>query len=98
VPDNILRFNPIQIGEWLGDLAERNFSSQDRLADYVGLSRTRVEQFLYLLRIPADLRARLKVMAGLTEGELRPLTKMDARRQTAAVGRLLGVAAVRKAG
>jgi hypothetical protein len=77
--DNILRFNPIQIGEWLNELWEQKFHSQYKLADDVGMSRVRVQQYLYLMGIPADLRRRLRTVPGLTEEELRPLTQMDGR-------------------
>ena len=89
--DSVLRFNPIQIGEWLNELSEHTFSNQHTLADAVGMSRTRVQQFLYLLRIPVDLRGRLKQMPGLTEADLRPLTKMEPVNMRAAAGRLLGM-------
>ena len=79
-------------------LSEHDFSSQNELADAVGMSRTRVEQFLYLLRIPGDLRVRLKEKAGLTEGELRLLTKMDGAAMRAAAGRLLGMVKMAQAG
>jgi hypothetical protein len=54
------------------------------------MSRVRVQQYLYLLRIPVDLRRRLRALPGLTEGELRPLTQMDGRATRLAVGRLTG--------
>jgi hypothetical protein len=88
---NVLRFNPIQIAEWLFELLEERFNSQGKLADDIGLSRTRVEQFLYLLRIPIDLRSQLKQMPGVTEVKLRPLTKMDGQVQRGAVERMLGM-------
>jgi len=50
------------------------------------------------LRIPVDLRHRLNEIPGLTEGELRPLTKMNERRQRAAVRWLLGMRRIAKAG
>ena len=84
-PDNTLRLNPIQIAEWLHQLlAEKANSSQKSLSKDLGVDRTRLQQFLYLLRIPADVRARLKKMPGLTEGELRPMTKLMARDQRVA--------------
>jgi hypothetical protein len=88
--DNILWFSPIQIGEWLNELWEERFHSQYKLADDVGMSRVRVQQYFYLLRIPVDLRGRLKTVPGLTEGELRPLTRMDGRVMRLAVGGMAG--------
>ena len=57
----------------------------------------RVQQFLYLFRIPDDLRVRLKDMPGVTEGELRPLTQMDPMAIRAAVERMAGRRGLAKA-
>lgn len=92
LPDNVLRFNPIQVAEWLTELLGKNgFWGQRTLSCELGMSRTRIQQFLYLFRIPVDLRVRLKAMPELTEGELRPLTKMDGQRQRLVARQLLGV-------
>ena len=90
-PDNVLRFNSIQIAEWIHQLmAEKDILNQRTLSYQLGVDRTRPQQFLYLLRVPVDVRARLKKIPGLTEGELRPMTKLMARDQRAAAGRFLG--------
>ena len=88
---NALRFHPIQVAEWLHELlAEKAASNQRTLSHELGVDRTRVQQFLYLFRIPAEMRTSLKGLAGVTEGELRPLTQMDGRGQRVAVRRLIG--------
>jgi hypothetical protein len=54
LPYNVLRFNPVQIGEWLDDLLVREVvPNHTALAEYVGMSRTRVGQFLALAELPA---------------------------------------------
>lgn len=69
---NILRFNPVQIGEWLDDLLVRKIvQTKTELSQYVGISRTRVGQFLVLMNLPEKKRRRLKQMAGLREYQLR---------------------------
>jgi ParB-like chromosome segregation protein Spo0J len=89
--NSVLRFNPIQVAEWLHQLlAEKAASNQRTLSQELGVDRTRVQQFLYLFRIPEELRFRLKGMEEVTEGELWPLTKMDGREQRTTVGHLLG--------
>ena len=89
--DSVLRFNPIQVAEWLQQLlAGKEVFSHKALSLELGVDRTRVQQFLYLFRIPVDLRVRLKGMPGVTEGELRSLRQMDMGRQRVAVERLLG--------
>ena len=75
---NILRFNPIQIAEWLHRLlGTEHFASQTRLSHELGVDRTRVQQFLHLFKIPADLRVQLKRVPWLTEGELRRIVRME---------------------
>jgi len=70
------------------------------VADRLGISRTRTIQFLNLLRIPVDLRGRLKGMTEMTEARLRVIVQMDPAAMRVAVGRLLGpgMMAVAKAG
>lgn len=100
--DNILRFNPVKIGEWLEALLPKNLVSKDTavvaLADKLGISRTRTIQFLNLMRIPADLRGRLEGMPDLTEARLRPMVQMDPVSMRASVGRLLGLGTMAKVG
>ncbi len=58
-----LRFNPIQIAEWLDDLSSRaKFSTAGTLAKAFGLSQTRVTQYRNLLRFPEKYRLRLKAV------------------------------------
>ncbi len=91
---NILRFNPIQIAEWMEDMLPRNVTSKDRaivtLIKYLGISRTRAIQFLNLMRIPEDLRGRLKEMGGVTEGGLRRVVQMDSGEMRIVVGGMVG--------
>ena len=98
----LIPHNPVQIAEWTDEIRRTKLGAPGdkvvTLAADCCISKSRVLQFLALLRIPAHLRVQLKQMTGLTEGELRPLTKMDARRQSTAVGRLLGTGMTAKAG
>lgn len=69
-----LRFNPVQIGEWLDDLLRREIvTTRAALSQYVGMSRTRVGQFLALAGLPAGTRAKLRGMPDLTEYQTRQL-------------------------
>jgi len=74
----------------MSDLLPRNEPSKDRaigtLIKYLGISRTRAIQFLNLMRIPVDLRERLKGMEGVTEGRLRRVVQMDGTGMRMAVG------------
>ena len=71
---SVLRFNPIQIAEWLDDLRCRNDTrTQQALSHELGVSRTRIGQFLSLMRLPEETRRRLRHEAGLTEYHLRRL-------------------------
>jgi hypothetical protein len=71
---NILRFNPIQIAEWLQDLLDCGVAqSQKGLEEYMGIDRTRVGQFLRLRRLSEATRARLRGQPGLNEFQLRRL-------------------------
>ena len=45
--------------------------SKTELSRYVGMSRTRIGQFLSLMRLPAETRRQLRGQAGLTEYHLR---------------------------
>jgi hypothetical protein len=72
--DNVLRFNPIQIGEWLHELLARHVIwTHAALAEYVGMSRTRVGQFLSLAKLPVETRAQLRGMPNLNECQMRQL-------------------------
>lgn len=99
---NILRFNPIQIAEWLDPLCRRKTGvSKDEVeasSDDLGVVKSRVIQFLNLLRFPAELRVRLKKNPNVAEGQLRPFTRMNPAAMRAAVGRLLGMGTAAKAG
>jgi hypothetical protein len=70
--DNTLRFNPVQIGEWLHGLLTRHVVwTHAALAEYVGMSRTRVGQFLSLAGLPVETRAKLRGMPNLNECQIR---------------------------
>ena len=97
----MLRFNPIQIAEWMDEIRRTKLAAPcDKTvtlaADY-GISKSRVLQFLGLLKIPADLRVHLKTVPGLTEGELRAVVRMEPAATRVAVGRLLGMGMMAKA-
>lgn len=47
------------------------FASQEALSRELGMSRTRIGQFLKLMGLPAETRQRLRGQAGLTEYRLR---------------------------
>ena len=77
---NTLRFNPVQIGEWLDDLLVRNVVwTHAALAQYVGMSRTRVGQFLALAKLPAGARAKLKGIPDLNEYQTRGMMAVGGR-------------------
>ena len=87
---SVLRFNPIQIAEWLAELLRRrDFGTQRALSRELGVDRTRVGQFLNLLRLPSAHLPRLKNIPDLTEYELRPITVMTAKRQERAIRALI---------
>jgi hypothetical protein len=72
--DNVLRFNPIQIAEWLTDLLSSGMAhSQAELEDKLGVDRTRVGQFLRLMRLPEATRMKLRNERDLKEFRLRRL-------------------------
>jgi hypothetical protein len=74
------------VTSWLHQLlAEQESPNQRTLSHELGVDRTRVQQFLYLFRIPDDLRVRIRGMEGVTEGQLRPLTQMDPMATRAAI-------------
>jgi hypothetical protein len=50
------------------------------------------------LDFPSDLKARLRRTDGIAEGQLRPFTRLDPRRQRIAIERLLGKVRMTKAG
>ena len=63
--DSVLRFNPIQVAEWLQQLlAGKEVFSHKALSLELGVDRTRVQQFLSLFRIPVNSRVRLKDFQG----------------------------------
>ena len=69
---NILRFNPVQVAEWLQDLLDWGIAESQRgLEEYLGIDRTRVGQFLRLRRLPEVTQAELRKMPDLTEFQLR---------------------------
>lgn len=69
---NILRFNPVRIGEWLNDLLAREIViTRMALSQYVGMSRTRVGQFLALAGLPVETKAKLRGMHDLNEYQTR---------------------------
>ena len=68
------------------------------MSEDLGVVKSRVIQFLNLLRFPADLRVRLKKDPNVAEEHLRPFTRMDSASMRAAVGRLLGQRVMAKAG
>jgi hypothetical protein len=99
---SILRFNPIQISEWMDQLCRRSPGNpRDKvqtLSEDLGVVECRVIQFLNLLRFPADLRARLRQDPRVAEGQLRPFTKMTLATMRTAIERLLGLGALSQAG
>jgi hypothetical protein len=76
--DNVLRFNPIQIAEWLADLLKQGVSqSQAGLEDKLGIDKTRIRQFLRLMRLPAEAKARLRVIPDLNEYRIRGMMAVE---------------------
>ncbi len=70
--DKLLRFNPIQVAEWLAELlAGKGGVSQYSLASSLGMSQTRVWQFLRLMKLPDKERERLRQDSGVTEYGIR---------------------------
>ena len=100
--DEVLRLNPIQIAEWLEEIGRSILAAPcDRaitLATEYHVSKSHVRHYLGLLRIPVDLRTRLKLLPGMTEGELRRLVRLEPIAQRVAIHRLLGLGLVAKAG
>jgi hypothetical protein len=98
----VLRFNPIQIAEWLEQLCRKiqgNIRDKiQKLSEELGVVKCRIIQFLNLLRLPVDLRARLKRDPNVAEGNLRPYTRMDAVAMRTAIERMLGCEVLPKAG
>ncbi len=85
-----LHFNPIQIAEWLAEmLGRKEFGTQRALSHELGVSRTRVGQFLNLLRLPSGRLSELKAVEGLTEYQFRPIVVMTPSRQARAIRSLL---------
>ncbi len=102
MPIQVLRFNPIQIAEWLADLLPADSLDQGEnrqtLGQQLHIPKYRVTQFLALLEFPSDLRVRLKEADWIAEGHLRPFTRLGATRQRLAIERMLGLGAMAKAG
>jgi hypothetical protein len=98
----MLRFNPVQIAEWVSQLYEAKLGGLSNravtTAAELGVSTTRVIQFLNLLRIPAELRVRLKRMSDLTEAKLRPIVQMEPAKVRGAVERIVGLKILSQAG
>jgi len=70
----MLRFNPIQIVEWLQDLLDSGVAhSQVELEDRLGVGRTRIGQLMRLMKLSVDTKARLRGMPGLNEYQLRSM-------------------------
>ena len=66
--DNALRFNPVQIAEWLADLLARGEAkSQVEVEDKLGVDRTRIELFLRLMKLPEGTRVELRGLPNLNE-------------------------------
>lgn len=99
---NMLRFNPVQVAEWVSDLYEAQTATAGNrvvtTATELGISRTRIIHFLNLMRIPADLRARLKVMADLTESKLRPIVQTSPGGIRSVFERVIGLEILSRAG
>ena len=98
---NVLRLNPVQIAEWVGQLYEAKLggpsNSAVTTAAELGISTTRVIQFLNLIRTPGDLRGLLKGMTGLTENKLRPVVQLNPTNQRVAIQRMLGLEVLSRA-
>lgn len=72
--DNVLRFTPIRIAEWLTDLiGSCTAHSQAELEEKLGVDRTRIGQFLRLMRLPKATRMKLRNERDLNESRLRRL-------------------------
>ncbi|HPO12014.1 MAG TPA: hypothetical protein PLI09_01110 [Candidatus Hydrogenedentes bacterium] len=72
LPNNVLQFNPVQIGEWLTDLLVRKAGgNKTELSRYLGMSRTRVVQCLVLAELPVNTRSKLRQKDGLNEYQVR---------------------------
>lgn len=97
-----MRFNPIQIAEWLDELCRPKpgvFRDKvESLSEDLDVAKSRVIHFLNLLRFPADLRVRIKKDPNVAEGQLRPFTRMNPAAMRVAVERLLCLGVVAKAG
>jgi hypothetical protein len=71
---NVLRFNPVQIGEWLAEFLELSVFKQQRdMAQEFGLHHNRIGQFLALLKMPVKERNRLREDDEVKEYQLRAL-------------------------
>ncbi len=79
-PGNVLRFNSIQIVEWLADLlAQDEAESQAELEGKLGVDRTRIGQSLRLMRLPEYTRVNLKRDRQLNEFRIRRMVACGSR-------------------
>jgi hypothetical protein len=80
--------NPILVARRLRtELTSGNCHTISQLARRESMSRARIYQYLKLLDLP--MQEPLSRLKNLTEGDLRPLTRLDTRGQIAAVENLL---------
>ena len=93
------RLEPEFVRERTGTLKQQKKALEaETLAAEYHVSKSHVLNYLGLLRIPVDLRVRLKQLPGLTEGKLRAVVRMVPIAVRAAIGRLRGLGVVAKAG
>ena len=64
--------------------------NREDLGRELDIPKYRVTQFLMLLDFPPDLKAQLRRADWVSEGQLRPFTRLDAKRQRVGIERLLG--------
>lgn len=88
--NNSLRLNLIKVAEWMAELLERGVvQNHTQLAAHLYVSRTRVNQYLDLLQLPAKNRLQLKAVDTLTEYEIRSIVAMTPKWQARAIRRIL---------
>lgn len=93
------RLEPEFVRERTGTLKQQKKALEaETLAAEYHVSKSHVLNYLGLLRIPVDLRVRLKKDPNVAEGHLRPFTRMNPVAMRVAVERLLGLGVVAKAG
>jgi len=87
---NVLRFNPIRIAEWLAEVLHRpDYGTQRALSRDLDVDRSRIGQFLSLLRLSSGHLSELKAVKGLTEYQLRRIVVMTPNRQEQAIRALI---------